>query len=156
MGAGEESEAICNNRCRNRNIAAAFEMPEFAAGLEVEATDVFPTVGDDLGTTIGNRDGGCAPGSAGFFAGYAPELRAVFCIEHGEVSFAEDVALNDNFAVVENGRTGEAPLKGCIVVGAGVHFTEVFVPLQLAVHVEAEKAFGTEDGDNAFAVGGGG
>src|SRR5262245_8101915 len=66
---------------------------------------------------------------------------------------AEGVALHDDFAVVQDRRTGEAPLHGWGVVGAGVKFAEVFAPKFLTFHVETEEAFGTKHGDHSPAVG---
>lgn len=152
MGGSEENEIARYHGCRNWNVATVLEVPELAASVEVVSADVFPTVENDLSAAMGGGNGGSAPRAASFFARRAPELTAVFGVEYGEVFFAQDVALNDDFAVVEDRRTGEAPLESVVVVRAGVHFAEVLVPLQIAVHVEAEETFGAEDGDNSFAI----
>ena len=136
----------------NWDIAAAFEMPEFAAIVEIVSANVFPTVANDLRAAVGNGNGRRAPRSASLFAGHAPELRAPLRIEHSEIFFAEHIALNDDFAIVQNGRARETPLKSVVVVGAGVHFAEVIVPKQNTVHVKAEEAFRAKNGDDARAI----
>src|SRR5262249_24361244 len=62
--------------------------------------------------------------------------------------------LNDHFAVVQNRRAGETPLQSRVIVRAGIHFSEVYVPEQNAVHIKAEQPFGTENRDDALAISG--
>src|SRR5262245_19840930 len=98
MRAGQEGQVVRDNGSGNRNIAAAFEMPELTTVVEIVSADVFPAVADDLCAAIGNGNRRRAPCSAGLFASHPPELRAPLEIEHREIFFAEHIALNDDFA----------------------------------------------------------
>jgi len=111
-----------------------------------------PAVDRDLGAAAAGDDRGRAPGRH-ILARRAPEFPAVGEIEDGEEGVLLHIAEDDDFSLVDDRRAGEAPLRGRHLEIAGDHRAEVFFPEQFAGGIEAEEPLGTEDRDDALAVG---
>src|SRR6185503_10666550 len=61
VGAGEEDQAVGDNRRRHRDVAAAADGPEFVAGGQVVAGGFLVAVADDLGEVALAVDGRRGP-----------------------------------------------------------------------------------------------
>src|SRR4051794_19020379 len=103
MAAGQDNGVLSQDWGWYWYIAALREVPQFVPVSEIIAADLFPPVDDDLNPSGGFCDDGGAPGWH-LFTRRAPDLPAVFCVVGGEELLAVDIALDDDLAVVEDGR----------------------------------------------------
>ncbi len=148
--AGDEEDAVGENRAGDKLLGRAVHDPELLAGGGVVAGDALAAAEDHLGLAGGLDDDRRAVGTRAVGAVGAPAFDAgVFLIRH-DPSDVVLVAVEDDEVLVKHRRTAEAVLGG---ERAGR-----FAPQLLAVHVVAgDDDVGRlqERDPDALAVGGG-
>ena len=83
MSVGDDNQSVGEYRRRHRNVAAAFEHPQFFSGLEIVAANVMPSVNDHLPavrSARGVRYDGWRPEGRHIVAWGAPQLFSCFDI----------------------------------------------------------------------------
>ncbi len=149
--AGDENQAVSGNRRGRRDVAAAGQLPDLAAGLEIVAAGVLPAVDDDLLAAAGVDDRRRAPGRH-VAARHAPDFLARRDVEGREERVLLHVGLNDHDAVVDDRRAGESPLRFRCREESGVEHAEVLAPELLAREVVDVQPFRPEDRRQVRAV----
>src|SRR4051794_18992990 len=121
---------------------------------KIISSNLLPAIGDHLCAGRSDRYERGAPGR-NILALRAPEFMAVLDVIGGQELFAHDITLHQHFAIVQHGRTAEAPRR----IGGGVptriHAADFLAPLLPALHIETEKALRPEERDNVLSVSGG-
>src|SRR5579862_8876348 len=85
--AGENDQAIGQNRRGNGVITSSTQPPPFLAGIQVISPAMAIAVDNHLEPSVFHLDGGCAPG-AHLVARHAPKLPAILDAEGGEILLA--------------------------------------------------------------------
>ena len=125
--------------------------PEVLTGVEIVAGDLFPSVANNLRASWRDHGQGCGPGRY-VLARRAPELVAVLRVKGSHELLRVDIALENDFAFVQDRRTAETPFGVFRCVPAGLHAAQVFVPKLLAGHVEREETLGGEQCYDVLAI----
>src|ERR1051326_5425823 len=87
------------------------------------------------------------------FSRRPPKLLAIGESIHREKRVFLHIAQHDDFVLVNNGRTGEAPLRTWDDVITRIHWTQIFFPNQLSIRIETKEPFRTKNRDNSFSIG---
>ena len=151
MRAGEIDEAVSKDRRRDRNVAAAIQRPELSARGKIIACGLMPSIDHELGARLRLDQRGCAPGRH-VLSRRAPKLVPIEDVEGGDERILLHIAEHDHFALVNNGRTAKAPLRGGRCVVARVHRAEVLFPEQLSIGIEAKQPLAAKDGHDVPAI----
>ncbi len=142
-----------DDRRRHRDVAAAGQLPDFLAGLEIVRAHVPPAVDDELRLPVHLMHRRRAP-RRHVTPRDAPQLLAAPGVERPEERPLLNIRLDDHDVVVKDGRAPGFPLRRRVGEPAGVEHAEVLLPEQLALEVVGVEPFRPEKGDQAFAVGG--
>ena len=153
MRARQVNVAVREDRRGHRNVPAAVERPDFRARGEVISRRLMPAIRDDLRALRSLHQGRRSPGRH-LLSRRAPQFTPIVNIEARDERTLLHIAQHNHFPVMNDGRTGEAPLRSGRREVAGIHRTEILFPDQLPVRVEAEQTLRAEDRDDVFAVGG--
>jgi len=154
VGAGEVSHTVSDDGSGDRDVAPSIELPDLLARVEVVGSCMMPAIDQNL--RLSGKGGYIerAPGRH-VVPSRSPKLFSVFQIKNGNKGILLHIALNDCLPVVDYGRAGESPLSSLYLEVACVHIPEIDPPAKLALHVETKEPFGSEVGDDVFAIGGG-
>ena len=152
--ARDEDQAVPDNRCRCRDVAAAGQLPELAAGFEVVAAGVLPAVDDDLRAAAGVDDRRRSPGRH-IAARHAPEspCRWRRRMPRGTNSSARRPE-RSRTPLWMIGERGESPLSFRCLEESGVEDAEVLAPEPLAGEVVDMQPFRPEERCQVGAVSG--
>src|ERR1044071_1980169 len=135
-------------------------MPNLFSILQIIAAHVFPAINEELGAWPINADVWRAPGGSIITRG-APDFLAISKIESRNKSVRQHIALDENTAVVDNGRTGETPLQVCafrirhVIIDDGTDSqrAEVLFPAQISLHIVAVQSLGAKESYQIVSVG---
>ena len=151
MSICDEGETVTGDGSGHGDIPATAKPPEFGPGVKIETTDMAISVNENLRFVALAMNRRTTPGRQ-IVSWLFPEDLAGLQIESGEKGVLQDVTLQENDAIMNDGRTGESPLSSRYPEESGVKNSEVLFPKQSSVEVVTIQPFRAEERHHALAV----